>query len=115
MALDQEVEEAEGVRCSSGVDQESQVCLTALTSSLSLPPPPIHYRSASSLMWACLRPMQSSYLELKIMALPASSLCVPAVIMEDNEPLTERGLMNKPSQSHRKEALDERKRGQRGC
>lgn len=54
--------------------------------------------------------MQSGYLELKIMAAPASSLCVSALICGDNEPLMERRLMNKPSQSHRKEALDERKR-----
>lgn len=53
--------------------------------------------------------MQSGYLELKIMVMPASSLCVSAAIMEDNEPLTVHELMNKPSQSHRKEALDERK------
>lgn len=53
--------------------------------------------------------MQSGYLELKIMAMPASSLCVSALISEDNEPLTVHGLMNKPSQSHRKEALTERK------
>lgn len=59
--------------------------------------------------------MQSSYLELKVMALPASSLCVSMLITEDNEPLTVHGLMNKPSQSHRKEALDERKWSERGC
>lgn len=59
--------------------------------------------------------MQSSYLELKIMVMPASSLCVSPPIMEDNEPLTVHGLMNKPSQSHRKEALDERKCRERGC
>lgn len=43
------------------------------------------------------------------MALPTSSLCVPALIIEDNEPLTVHELMNKPPQPHRKEALDERK------
>lgn len=59
--------------------------------------------------------MWSSYLELKIMAMPASSLCVSAVIMEDNEPLIVHGLMNKLPQSHRKEALDERKCRDRGC
>lgn len=53
--------------------------------------------------------MQSRYLELKIMAMPAFSFCVSALIIEDNEALTVHGLMNKPSQSHRKEALDERK------
>lgn len=49
------------------------------------------------------------------MVMPASSLCVIALIMEDNEPLTVHALMNKPSQSHRKEALDERKWRERGC
>lgn len=58
--------------------------------------------------------MQSGYLELKIMTMPASGLCVSAVITEDNEPLTVHKLMNKPSQSHRKEALDERKWRERG-
>lgn len=43
------------------------------------------------------------------MAMPASSLCVSELIIEDNEPLTVHGLMNKPPQPHRKEALDERK------
>lgn len=59
--------------------------------------------------------MRSGNLELKIMAMPASSLCVSALIMEDNEPLIVHGLMNKLSQSHRKEALDERKWRERGC
>lgn len=49
------------------------------------------------------------------MVMPASSLCVSALIMEDNEPLTVHALMNRPSQSHRKEALDERKWRERGC
>lgn len=49
------------------------------------------------------------------MVMPASSFCVSALIMEDNEPLTVHALMNKPSQSHRKEALDERKCRERGC
>lgn len=66
-------------------------------------------------MWACRRLTQSGYLELKIMVMPASSLCVSAPIVEDNEPLTVHGLMNKPSQSHRKEALDERKCRERDC
>lgn len=50
--------------------------------------------------------MQSSHLELKIMAEPASSLCVSVLIMRDNEALTVNRLMNEPSQSHRKEARD---------
>lgn len=53
--------------------------------------------------------MQKGYLELKIMGTPASSLCVCALIIEDNIPLTEHRLMNKPSQSHRMEVRDERK------
>lgn len=48
------------------------------------------------------------------MVTPASSLCVSTLIMEDNESLAVRGLMNEPSQSHRKEALDERKWRERG-
>lgn len=59
--------------------------------------------------------MQSGYLELKVMVMTAFCLCVSALIMEDNEPLTVHALMNKPSQSHRKEALDERKWRERGC
>lgn len=43
--------------------------------------------------------MQSCHLELKIMAVPASSFCVSVLIVQDNESLTVKSLMNEPSQS----------------